>query len=299
MRSGFFPGALVEADAVQTAAEAHGWVLDVDGCLVRTAAAGGAGGAPIPGAVELLRWLRRHERNFVVCTNASQRPARDYARHLREIGLDVADHELMTAATAAAGYIAAHHPGARVLTVGSDGLEDALRHEGMELARPGEALADVVVVGAADVYASAVLNAACLAIADKGAAFYVTVDAPWFYGGLGRSVATSSAIAAAIAFPTGRKATVCGKPSTALGEVLCQRLGGDGSRIVVVGDVASIEVRLAHQMGALGVLVMSGGTSPGDISGLEPMDRPDLQVADVGELVALIEARGPQGEKHD
>lgn len=85
----------------------------------------------------------------------------------------------------------------------------------------------------------------------------------------------------------------------ALGEVLRQRLGGDGSRIVVVGDVASIEVRLAHQMGGLGVLVMSGGTSPDDIPKLEPMDRPDLQVADVGALVALIEASRPQGEKHD
>lgn len=299
MTKNFLERPIGKAEAIRAVARADGWVLDVDGCLVRTAAAGGAGGVPIPGAIELLRWLRRNERDFVVCTNASQRPARDYAKHLRAIGLDVADHELMTAATAAAGYIATHHPGARVLTVGSDGLEDALQCERLELARPGQELADVVVVGAAEAYAAAVLNAACLAIADKGAAFYVTVDAPWFHGGLGRSVATSSAIAAAIAFPTGRKATVCGKPSMALGEVLRQRLGGDGSRIVVVGDVAPIEIRLAHQMGALGVLVMSGGTSPDDLPGLEPMDRPDLQVEDVGELVALIEASGPQGEQHD
>lgn len=285
-------------DAVRAAVAAHGWVLDVDGCLVRTAAAGGAGGEPMPGAVELLRWLRRHGREFVVCTNASQRPAHDYARHLRAIGLDVADHQLMTAATAAAGYIAAHHPGARVLTVGGPGLEEALRERQLEPVRPGDALADVVVVGAADLYTTAMLNAACLAIADNDAAFYVTVDAPWFHGGLQRSVCASSAIAAAIASPTGRRAVVCGKPSPAIGEVLRQRLGGDGSRIVVVGDVATIEVRLAHQMGALGVLVLSGGTSPDEIPGLEPLDRPDLQVADVGALVGLMEAAAPRGDEN-
>lgn len=293
------PVSKAQESAVRAAVQAHGWVLDVDGCLVRTAKAGGAGGEPFPGAVELLRWLRRQKRKFVVCTNASQRPARDYAKHLREIGLDIADDELMTAATAAADYIATHHPGAKVLVVGDRGLDDALLERHMDLVQPGNALADVVVVGAADVYASAAINAACLAIADNAAAFYVTVDTPWFYGGTGRSVAFSSAMAASIAYVTGRKAVVCGKPSPALGEVLRQRLGGNGKRIVVVGDVASIEVRLAHQMGALGVLVMSGGTAPEEIPGLEPLDRPDLQVADVGALVELMEAMGPQGDTHD
>jgi len=288
--------AMTQSDAVRAAVLASGWVLDVDGCLVRTAKAGGAGGVAIPGAVELLRWLRRSERKFVVCTNASQRPMQDYAKHLRAIGLDVADDEMMTAATAAAGHIAIHHPGVPVLAVGDRGLDEALRDQRIELAQPGGAPAGAVVVGAADVYASSLLNAACLAIADHGAAFYVTVDTPWFHGGMGRSVASSSAIAAAIAAVTGRKAEVCGKPSPAISEVLRARLGGNGSRLVVVGDMASIEMKLAHQMGALGVLVMSGGTSPAEIPGLELQHRPHLQVADVGELVELIEDLEPQGD---
>ncbi|CAI09406.1 sugar phosphatase of the HAD superfamily [Aromatoleum aromaticum EbN1] len=291
--------AMTRPDAVRAAVRARGWVLDVDGCLVRTATAGGTGGVPIPGAVELLRWLRRSERDFIVCTNASQRPVQDYAKHLRAIGLDVADGEMMTAATAAADHIAIHHRGLSVLVVGDRGLEAALLERQIELAQPGGAPAGVVVVGAADVYASSVLNAACLAIADHGAAFYVTVDTPWFHGGIGRSIASSSAIAAAIAAVTGRKAEVCGKPSPAIGEVLQSRLGGDGSRIVVVGDMASIEIRLAHQMGALGVLVMSGGTSAAEIPGLEPTHRPHLQVADVGALVELIKTIEPQGDNND
>jgi NagD protein len=148
----------------------------------------------------------------------------------------------------------------------------------------------VVVVGAADSYSAASINAACLAIADHGAAFYTSVDTPWFHGGLQRSVAVSSAIAAAIAAVTGRRAEICGKPSVALGQVLRTRLGGAGRRLVVVGDMASIEIQLAHQMGAIGVLVMSGGTSAADLPALPPEHRPHVTVAHVGELIRRMKS---------
>lgn len=279
-----------QREVAKDLAQADGWMLDVDGCLVRTAKAGGAGGQAIEGAAELLAWLRRHGKDFVVCTNASQRPVATYAAHLRQIGLDVADHEMMTAATAAADYIAAHHAGARVLVVGDVGLQEAVRDRGLALAEPHATDADVVVVGAADSYQSAAINGACLSIADGGAPLYVSVDTPWFHGGVKRSVASSSAIASAIAAVTGVRAQVCGKPSPAIGEVLRQRLGGAGRRLVVVGDMASIEVQLAHQMGALGVLVMSGGTSAEELPHLPPMHRPDWVGRDVGELVQQLKA---------
>ena len=72
---------------VRRIAAAPGWVLDVDGCLVRTAKAGGAGGVPIEGAVDLLNWLHANGKQVIVCTNASQRPVTYYAAHLRKIGL--------------------------------------------------------------------------------------------------------------------------------------------------------------------------------------------------------------------
>src|SRR5437870_2075944 len=146
-------------DGVRSAVAADGWVIDVDGCLVRTAKAGGAGGTAMPGAADLLDWLRRHGKKFMVCTNASQRPAREYVRHLREIGLDIADEEMMTAATAAADHVALHHAGTRVLVVGDRGLDEALRDGGFTPAvaasgpGAGEGIG-VVVGGAADTFTS-------------------------------------------------------------------------------------------------------------------------------------------------
>lgn len=274
--------------------DAQGWVLDVDGCLVRTARAGGTGGSLIDGAGELLQWLRERGSDYIICTNASQRPAREYAAHLRELGLPVPDACMVTAATAAADYIAATHPGARVLPVGDAGLEDALRERGIPTVTPADArdgaVPQAVVVGAADHYAAAAINAACLAIADHAAAFYVTVDAPWFHGGVRRSVSVSTAIAAAITSVTGRRAEVCGKPSVAIGQVLRERLGGAGRRLAVVGDMASIEIQLAHQMGAVGVLVLSGGTSAAELPALPPEFRPHVTATDVGELIRRMKS---------
>lgn len=281
---------VVGHEIVRELVSADGWMLDVDGCLVRTSRAGGAGGEAIEGAAGLLNWLRRHGKRFVVCTNASQRPARAYAAHLRDIGLDVADEQMMTAATAAADYIAMNHPGARVLVVGDTGLSEAIAERGLVLTATDATDADVVVVGAADSFRSDNINGACLSITDCGAPLYVSVDTPWFHGGVKRSVACSSAIAAAISCVTGVKAQVCGKPSLAIGEVLKARLGGEGKRLVVVGDMASIEVRLAHQIGAFGVLVLSGGTSASELRSLPPEHRPHWHGRDVGELLQQLQA---------
>jgi ribonucleotide monophosphatase NagD (HAD superfamily) len=113
-------------DTAWAIARAPAWMLDVDGCLVRTLQAGGIGGGVMPGAPQFLRWLRDNDRRFLVCTNASQRPVGHYAAHLRTLGLDVADHELITAATSAAAHIGKAHRGVPTLAIGHRGLKEAL-----------------------------------------------------------------------------------------------------------------------------------------------------------------------------
>lgn len=262
--------------------DVRGWVFDVDGCLIRTTRAGGRGGSLIPGAREILEHLQREGHEVVVCTNASELPPAEYAVHLRELGLPVRDDAFVTAGSATADHIAAHHPGERVLVIGAEGLSTPLRDNGVELAHAGEALADVVVVGAARRYESADLNAGALAVAE-GAAFYTTVETPWFSGGLGRSLAVSAAVAASITYATERTPIVGGKPSAVLAESLLRRLGVPGEAAAVVGD-AHAELQLARHMGASGVLVLSGAISREDADALPASIRPDIVVDDVAVL---------------
>jgi HAD superfamily hydrolase (TIGR01450 family) len=274
---------------VRKIARAKGWVLDVDGCIVRTNTAGGAGGQPIAGAVELVRWIKESGKTLVVCTNASQQTVSQYATHLRSMGFDIDDHDMVTAATAAAAHIAALHQDGPVVALGHTGLIEALREAGVSLAHDDPRPPTAVVVGAADNYWSAQINAACLAIADHNAAFYVTVDAPWFHGGVAKSVSTSSSIAHAIEWVTGVSPITCGKPSPAIASVLSKRLAGPAGDTVVVGDVASIEVKMAREMGAYGVLVLSGATSAADLPSLPAEHQPHLCVRDVSALLSSLQ----------
>ncbi|RCL91473.1 MAG: HAD family hydrolase [Actinobacteria bacterium] len=269
---------LVNADL----SDIRGWVFDVDGCLIRTAAAGGHGGQLFPGAREILNQLHDAGHKVIVCTNASERPPEVYAEHLREIGLPVRDDAFVTAGSAAADHVLAHHPGARVLVVGAEGVSAPMRERGLELVEPGSPLADVVVVGAAASYDAATLNAAALAVAD-GAAFYTTAGTPWFHGGRGRSLAVSASIAASVSFATGREPIVAGKPSAVLAESLLRRLDVPGSAAAVVGD-ALAEIQLAHHMGGTGILLLSGATSLSDLDTLPQPERPDIVVDDVAVL---------------
>lgn len=265
--------------------EARGWVFDVDGCLMRTARAGGAGGTPFPGAVELVSGLKRAGRQVVLCTNASGQPPAEYAGHLRSLGFEVADDEFVTAGSAAADHVAAHHPGGRVLVLGGAGVTVPMAAAGLELADATDGTADVVVVGAADGYSTAQLNAACLAV-DAGAPLYVTVRTPWFHGGVGKSIAVSSAVAAAISWVTGIEAQVTGKPSAALAERLLARFGGSGP-LVVVGDHTA-ELDLARAMRARSVLVLSGATTDRGLAALPADAAPDLVFPDIGTVHDLV-----------
>lgn len=259
---------------------AGGWVFDVDGCLMRTARPGGAGGTPFPGAAELVSALKRAGRQVVLCSNASEQPPAAYAAHLRSLDFDVDDDEFITAGSAAADHVAAHHPGARVLVVGGAGVGVPMAHAGLELvdATDGSG-ADVVVVGTAGTYSAEQLNAACLAV-EAGAPLYVTVWTPWFHGGVGKSVTVSSAIAAAISWVTGVEPQVTGKPSAALAERLLARFGR-GSDLVVVGDHTA-ELQLARAMGASSVLVLSGAITEHGLAALPAGSVPDLVFPDIG-----------------
>lgn len=267
----------------------RGWIIDVDGCLVRAARYGGDGGQPIEGSAEFIALLDRVGEPYVVCTNASGNPPDTYAAGLRAEGIPVDDAHFETAGSMTADLIARRHPGEAVAVVGSPAFADTVRSYGVDVAVGERARsARAVAVGDGVEFRTADLDAAALAV-DAGAAFYSTVGQRWFHGGMQKGITSSALIAAGIAWTTGVQPEVTGKPSRELGLALAARMGVAPEDVVVVGD-ALAEVELARAIGGTSCLVLTGGVDRATADALPAERRPDAVFEDIGGVLARTRA---------
>ena len=272
-------------DVLRRLRDARGFIFDMDGTLALGDRAN-HGLTPLPGAVEMLTWVRERGLPYLVFTNGTNRSPAHFAQVLRGSGLDVPDDQMMTPASSAVvmftrrGY-------KRVMVLGGDGLAGPLRAAGIEVVPPVEAAGvDAVLVGWFREFTMSHLEAACEAVW-SGAALYSASETPFFAAAGGRALGTSRAISAMIRSITGCRLTVTGKPSLDALRAAAARLGVPARDLVVVGDDPLLEVPMAHRGHALAVAVQTGLAGPDAYDRLPPAKRPHLHLRGVSELLAL------------
>lgn len=266
---------------------ARGFVFDMDGTLVLGDPVGGEL-APLPGALEITRWLDDHGVPFAVCTNGTARTPRRYAAILSEAGFGIADAAVVTPATSAVTVLRQRRR-RRVMVLGTEGLVRPLGEAGIETVPPGsDAAVDAVLVGWYREFDMDTLEAACRAVWN-GAELYSCSESRFFATAGGRTLGTSRAITAAITSVTGCEVRVVGKPSVDALQPASRDLGAPAENLVVVGDDPDLEVPMAHRGGALAVAVGTGiGTSESYAHLPEPQ-RPHLNLRGVDELLSLYQ----------
>ena len=272
-------------DVLRRLRDARGFIFDMDGTLALGDRAN-HGLTPLPGAAEMLTWVRERGLPYLVFTNGTNRSPAHFAQVLRGSGLDVPDDQMMTPASSAVvmftrrGY-------KRVMVLGGDGLAGPLRAAGIEVVPPVEPTgADAVLVGWFREFTMSHLEAACEAVW-SGAALYSASETPFFAAAGGRALGTSRAISAMIRSITGCRLTVTGKPSLDALRAAAARLGVPARDLVVVGDDPLLEVPMAHRGHALAVAVQTGLAGPDAYDRLPPAKRPHLHLRGVSELLAL------------
>jgi 4-nitrophenyl phosphatase len=272
-------------DVLRRLRDARGFIFDMDGTLALGDRAN-HGLTPLPGAAEMLTWVRERGLPYLVFTNGTNRSPAHFAQVLRGSGLDVPDDQMMTPASSAVvmftrrGY-------KRVMVLGGDGLAGPLRAAGIEVVPPVEPTGvDAVLVGWFREFTMSHLEAACEAVW-SGAALYSASETPFFAAAGGRALGTSRAISAMIRSITGCRLTVTGKPSLDALRAAAARLGVPARDLVVVGDDPLLEVPMAHRGHALAVAVQTGLAGPDAYDRLPPAKRPHLHLRGVSELLAL------------
>ena len=267
---------------------ARGYVFDLDGTLV-LGDRNNQGLAPLPGAVEITRWVARRGLPFAVFTNGTTKTPERLARTLASIGFELpADAVLTPASSAVAVFVRRGYR--RVLVLGGDGLAGPMREAGIEVVMPDgrPPTVDAVLAGWYPEFTLPALEAACHAVW-AGARLYSASQSLFFATAEGRSIGTSRAISAMIGSLTGVRARLVGKPSLAALRTAGQRLGVPVAHLVVVGDDPGLEVPMAHRGNALAVAVSSGLGGPESYRHLPPERQPHLHLSGVDELLTLCQ----------
>lgn len=275
-------------------AATRGVMFDIDGCLLLADQPSGYGGTVLPGAHRALETVRSTGREFVCFTNGSFQTPSAIATTLRDLGLDVADDQVMTPAVVAAETMASRYPGGRVLVFGGQGVSEPFTARGVEMVDVDEAIAgragDVaaVVVGWDTEFGRSKIVAAAEAVL-AGAELYTTSAAPTFASHERLNVGVSGFIAAGLTHVTGRQYKVLGKPSNEAFQAICRKTGTTSEQLLIVGDDLRMEVGMARQHGAVGVLMTTGTNSLEDARNAAPDHAPDLVLDSLEELADLLQ----------
>jgi ribonucleotide monophosphatase NagD (HAD superfamily) len=197
----------------------RGILLDLDGVLY-------VGDQALPGAADVVAWLRRHEVPHLFVTNTTSRPRDAIVDKLAGFGVEARADQILTPAVAAVAWLRESAPGRPALFV------------------PDETAAEFAGLGPLP------------ADADQGASSVVAPDGLRLDAG---------AFVRALEYATGTTAVVVGKPDPGFYALAVGILGVPAADAAMIGDDIRADVEGAQRAGLCGVLVRTGKFSDADL----------------------------------
>lgn len=266
--------------------------LDMDGTIY-------LGSRIFPFTIPFLEKMKAAGIGISFLTNNPTRSVQDYLDKLAKMGIEATEDGMYTTSLAAIDYIKEHHPQARRLfLLGTPSMAEQFRKAGYEECAddPGD-VPDVLVV-AFDT--TLTYSRLCRA------AYWASQGIPYVATNPDRVCPTDKptvlvdcgSLQKCIEHATGRKPDiVLGKPDPTMLQGIMHRHGLKPEEIIMTGDRIYTDTAMAHNAGAVGVLVLSGETTLETALKVAEDARnnpapeffpPDLIVRDIRELGDLI-----------
>jgi len=266
-------------------------ILDMDGVLWH-------GDTPVSGLADFFSTIRQLQMNFVLATNNATKISFDYVEKFARFGIEISASNVLTSAEATALYLKQKHSdGAVIYVVGEKGLRTALLEQGFELIENegfvgANAHADIVVAGMTPHVCYNQLASASHLI-NKGAIFVGTNPDVTFPTEIGPLPGAGS-ILSFIETATGIEPIVIGKPNRAVFDEAIQRLNGNLSDTVMVGDRLNTDIAGGHAAGLRTVLLLSGISDRNDL--VNSPIQPDWIFSDLRQLTGFLKAGQPDNQ---
>ena len=250
-------------------------LVDLDGVVY-------VGPDAVPGSVDAIAQSHRLGLRTAFVTNNAGRPASQVADHLRSLGIDVQDEDVVTSAMAAADLLAHRLPaGSAIGIVGGVGVTASVEAAGLRAVTPSSPEAVAILMGFGPDISWRDLAEASYAVA-AGALFVATNTDRTFPTPQGIAPG-SGAFVAAVQEASGVTPLIAGKPEPTLYRNAIDRF--QSKNALVIGDRLDTDIAGAVNAGLTSLLVLSGICSPRQAVLASVGQRPDLIAADLQGLM--------------
>lgn len=255
-----------EAELMERLRRIRHVALDMDGTIYM-------GMSLFPYTQDFLHGLKEQGIGYSFLTNNPSKSIADYLHKLDALGIRASRDEMYTTALATIDYIKTHHPAARRLfLLGTPSMISEFEAAGFESCADSADDVPDVIVAAFDMTLR--YERLCRA------AWWIKQGVPYIATNPDRVCPTDQptvlvdcgSICACLEHATGRRPDITlGKPDPNMLSGILSRHGLQPYEIAMVGDRIYTDVQMAHNAGAMGVLVLSGETT------LDVADKADPQ----------------------
>lgn len=230
--------------------------LDMDGTIY-------LGSRLFPFTISFLELLSRNGIGYSFLTNNPTKSVKDYLRKLSGMGIHATEDNMYTTSVAAIDYIKAHFPGARRLfLLGTPSMVSQFREAGFEECSDSPDDVPEVLVGSFDMTLTYARLCRAAWWASRGIPYIATNPDKVCPSDERTVLVDCGSICKCIEYATGRKPDVTlGKPDPNMLQGIIRRHGLEPDEIAMAGDRIYTDIAMAHNAGAMGVLVLSGETA--------------------------------------
>ena len=255
--------------------------LDMDGTIYM-------GSTLFDFTIPFLNTLTANGIGYSFLTNNPTKSQEDYLKKLEKLGIHATKDEMYTTAIATIDYIKMHFPDARRLFIlGTPSMIAEFERAGFVSVADDPAERPDVLVVAFDMTLQ--YSRLCRAAwwAKQGVPYIATNPDKVCPTDQEVVLVDCGSICRCIEYATDRRPDiVIGKPNPDMLDRIKNRYGLDASEIAMCGDRIYTDVAMAHNAGALGVLVLSGETTLETALSSDP--QPDITALNIAEFAELL-----------
>ena len=239
----------------------------------------------LPGAAELLAWVRGQGGTVRFLSNNSSRGVDAGMEKMRRLGIPAAREEFLTAVEATIRYLhEARRPGEGYYVVGTASFRRQLEAAGIAVRETPADDVTAVLVGFDTELTYQKVEDACRLL-DRGADFLAT-NPDWRCPTLTGFVPDCGAICELIGRAAGREAVFIGKPDPTMIRLALEQTGCTADRALMVGDRLYTDIACGANAGVDTVLVLTGEASAEDAKRSDVP--PGLVCQDLAELLERL-----------